>query len=230
MTQTNGHSNGSKHSMPEDNRVEPGSADLLPAIVPKTSFPTTEFDLNQVAADFIQGFNKGLQVGDYNALSALFTGDGFWRDHLGLSWEHRTLRGPSAISKFLVAHGERLKSVSLDQSAPHRAPSIGQLDVPGNSKFLNFFTTFTSDVGSGRGIGRLTYQDNTWKLYNFYTALMELTGHDEPRGARRRQGVEHSGSRDIKNWQEQRMADLNYQDSDPAVLIIGMRMRRVHMN
>ena len=90
-------------------------------------------------------------------------------------------------------------------------------DILGNRQDIIIATK----VGNGQGVVRLIHADGQWKAYTLYTALMELTGFEEPRGPRRPTGHEHRGDKGTKNWQEARVSDANFEASEPAVLIIG---------
>lgn len=206
---------------PPDNRLEPGSVNILPAELPLTDFPST-FDEAQVSRQFIEVFNKYLKDQDYKGLAtSLFPDNGSWRDHLCLSWDFRTLTGPPAISKFLDTCGRRLIGITLDDSTPQRTPQVAQLDAAGKSKYILFFVKVDTEVGPGQGVVRLVHKDSTgWEALAFYTVLQELKGFEEARGFRRPRGA-HQGSFAAQNWKERRAADGNFENSDPTVLIIG---------
>lgn len=59
------------------------------------------------------------------------------------------------------------------------------------------------------------------KAFTLFTSMMELKGHEETVFGRRPEGVAHGGLPGRKNWQERRLADENYEDSEPTVLILG---------
>lgn len=208
---------------PADNRVETGSVNVLPEPLPTASLPA-KFDVEKVAADFVESFLQYLNSKDYGGLASLFLENGYWRDHLCLSWDLRTLKGPGKISEYLASNGSRLTNIALDKSAPHRAPQVAQLDAYGKSKCVAFFISATTDVGSALGVVRLVHDGGAWKVLALYTGLQELKGFEEPRGRRRPKGAEHSGSRGMKNWQEKRISDTNFEDSEPQVLVIGTQM------
>lgn len=213
-------------NLPHDNRIEAGSVNILPASLPASTLPK-DVDPRQVAADVVAEVNARLMAGDNGDLSALFADQGAWRDHLGLSWDLRTLQGPAKIAAFLQmdGHGASLKSVSLDESAPNRAPAIASLDLDGTIPCVLLYVTFATSVGSGRGVIRMIYDGIAWKIITFYTALWELTGFEEPLGDRRPLGASHGGGRDVRNWAEQRASDEDFSTRDPAVLVIGMCCR-----
>ncbi|TPX08091.1 uncharacterized protein E0L32_010291 [Thyridium curvatum] len=213
-------------NIPWDPRIEKGSFNIPPAQFPSTTIPTST-DAQQVASDFLSTFSGRLAARDHAGLAALFTPKGYWRDHLFASWDLRTLKGPAKIADHLYANAGRFKTIAIDDSAAHRAPSISSLDVYGKSQCLSFFVTVTNDVGSGRGVVRLiptessNSNDTTWKIETLYTVLHELTGFEEPLRARRPRGGNHGDDRDTKNWLEQRLASQSFDGEEPAVLILG---------
>ncbi|EFW98549.1 flavin-binding monooxygenase-like protein [Grosmannia clavigera kw1407] len=208
--------------LPHDNRIEAGSVNILPADFPVSVLPG-DAEPVKVAANVVANINDRLTTGDYDGLAALFANQGAWRDHLGLSWDLRTLQGPAKIAEFLWAsgHGTSLKNVRLDESAPNRTPAIAGLDPDGRVPCVLLYVTFAAKVGSGRGIIRMIHDGSTWKIITFYTALRELTGFEEPLGDRRPQGASHGGGRNMRNWAEQRADDESFVNRDPAVLVIG---------
>lgn len=51
--------------------------------------------------------------------------------------------------------------------------------------------------------------------------MRELKGHEEATFSRRPEGVAHGFQPGRKNWQELRVADVNFEESEPTVLILG---------
>jgi hypothetical protein len=206
---------------PQDNRHEPGSSALPPAQLPTDPLPDN-VDPQQVADQVVKSIADCIDSSNLQGLADLFLEDGYWRDHLCLSWDLRTIVGRDKIAKYLALHGSQLEAMAVDRSAPHLAPGITQVDAHGKSKCVGFFTTVTTKVGTGRGYVRLIHRDGEWKILALGTGLRELKGFEEPRRSRRPKGAEHSGSRSTKNWLETRQSDQEYTNKDPAVLIIGV--------
>ncbi|CAK7273883.1 hypothetical protein SEPCBS57363_005877 [Sporothrix epigloea] len=210
--------------MQHDNRVLDGSFHIEPAVFPETSFPE-HFDCSQVVQDIIADVNKHLAAKDYTSLAALFSSSGQWRDHLAVSWDFRTVKGPDKIAAFLESSAksgkQQLTSFAVDTSKPQCAPVKSSLDVFGKHPCVMAYTTFSSSVGNGRGIVRLVYIDSLWKIHTMYTTLYELTGFEEAVGARRPLGASHGGGRSTKNWKEQRDEDFAFTNAEPVVLIVG---------
>ncbi|KAK3372639.1 dimethylaniline monooxygenase (N-oxide forming) [Podospora didyma] len=210
---------------PSSQRITPGSTNLLPCPWPATITTKDEasVDAPAVAAAIIGKFNEALAGGDCKALASLFVEDGFWRDHLVLSWDLRTLKGRGKIQAALEENlkGGNLTKVEIDASSEFRRPSVAGFAPAGDVKGINFFTSVTTKHGEGRGVVRLVQKDGEWKIWTFFTGLEELDGHEEPLGKRRARGVQHGGKPGRKNWLDRRREEVDFVDSEPDVLIIG---------
>jgi len=211
--------------VPSHSRVEPGSFNVDVHQFPSKG-ESQSADADKVAASLVDSFNKALGNKDLQALANLFSKDGYWRDHLGVSWNFHTFKGPQGVLGFLKdcdnsKSGLRLRSISVDGSTKSRAPQVGPLDGIGDITGVQFFVSFDTTVGSGEGLARLVEEDEGWKIFSLYTALRQLKGHEEAIGPRRQLGAEHGGNPDRKNWFERRVAAVNFEEKEPAVLIVG---------
>lgn len=200
-------------------RIEPGSYNTPLGQFPKTC-SSTDINPNKVAAGLISQFNNALSAKDYQAVSNLFLENGYWRDHLCLSWDFRTLKGTDNISNFL-SKNHRLTSLEIDRSSAFRAPHVGPIDAFGEVTGVEFFANLTTELGRGRAVARLAEVDGTWRFSTLFTSLEELKGHEESVNHRRPKGVEHGEQKTRKNWLEQRIDDINFVGKNPAVIVIG---------
>lgn len=199
-----------------DGRLEPGSINILPAKYPGSIAPG-DFSPENAATVIIDKFNKALAAKDYSSVSSLFTDQSYWRDHLCLTWDLRTLHGPDKVLD-IIQNECRLTEVSLDSAVPHMAPQTSPIDVAGKVNTIQFFILISTAIGKGRGFVRLTQLNGEWKILTLFTTLKSLYDVDEPRGSHRPYGKERGTS---KNWLEKRNAEKNFEDDEPAVLIIG---------
>lgn len=215
--------------VPSHMRSVPGSINI-----PVAKFPTghkspapSDIDITTAVKHMVDNVNKALHEHSYTALADSFTEDGYWRDHLALSWEFRTLHGPPKILGYLQncsssKDGFRLQKIMRDDSNTARAPNLVPIDAAGTVTGIQFYFTCQTVLGTGRGIARLVEQNGAWKIFTFYTRLEDLKGYEEPVGPLRSKGVEHGGKPGRKNWAERRTAASNFEDGDsPAVIIIG---------
>lgn len=201
-------------------RVEPGSVNIPVGKWPKTA-QSAPRDAALIAGQLVDTFNQALNTKNYQAISNLFLDDGYWRDHLALTWDLHTLKGRDKILSFLGDRCRLLK-IDVDSSSAFRAPHFGSIDGTGDVKGIEFFVTLTTTLGAGQGVARLAEKDGQWKIFTLFTRLSELNQHEEAVGHRRTKGVEHGGKADRKNWLERRVADADFETREPAVVIIGM--------
>lgn len=214
-------------SVPSYMRTVPGSVNVPVATFKPTAQPESTLDSAKVASDVVSTFNEALEKKDYAILSHLFTEDGYWRDHLAVTWTFRTVQTPPQILAFLQSSagskdGLRVKKIAVDASTAVRAPKVAPIDASGNVHGISFFITVDTVIGKGIGLIRLVEQAGEWKIFTLYTNLDEIRGHEEPVNQRRSKGVEHGGQPGRKNWAERRQAEADFNDgSEPAVLVIG---------
>ncbi|KAH6986444.1 hypothetical protein BKA56DRAFT_546205 [Ilyonectria sp. MPI-CAGE-AT-0026] len=209
-------------------RTVPGSINIPVAKFPSPSKSVSiSNNPQEVAAKVVEKFNNALLGNDYPTLSALFQEDGYWRDHLSLSWKFRTVQGPHSILNFLTncagsKDGFRLKEIAIDNSLEVRSPKVLPIDSSGHVLGVQFFLTLKTAFGTGQGLCRLVEDDGRWKIFTLYTRIQELKGYEELVNHRRPKGAEHGGQPGRKSWAERRAVASNFEGaSEPTVLIIG---------
>ncbi|KAI0965758.1 hypothetical protein F4678DRAFT_476418 [Xylaria arbuscula] len=207
--------------VPSSERAVPGSINI-----PIGKWPTTgtidgkATDAVAISSKIIDSFNQSLQKQDYKAIADLFVDDGYWRDHLALTWDLRTAKGKEKIIK-LLQEGHSLVSVETDHASPSGSPQVADLRYDSSVRGIQFVTNVTTQYGSGPGVVRLIQESGEWKIWQFFTSLTKIKGHEELTGANRARGVVHGAQADRKNWLERRQAESNFENSEPDVLIIG---------
>ena len=207
-------------TVPSSQRLESGSTNILPHKFTATSSESA--DPKVIAKDTVDALNAALSKEDVIAVADLFADKSYWRDHLALTWDVRTFTGQAKIKDQLVQHGCNITSVKLDDSTPFKAPHIAPFDGFGKAKGIEFFISFESKIGTGRGTCRLFEENGKWKIFSFFTNLKELKDYPPATFYKRPHGVEHGGKPDRKNWVERRTAEKNYEDGrEPTVVVIG---------
>lgn len=181
---------------------------------------TTSVDADEIATKVIGTLKLALDRGDNAAVARLFIDNGYWRDHLCLTWDLRTMKGTSKIQEFLD-NGHHLQNIDVDRSSPDRSPKLTALDPNETVMGVQFFTKVTTQHGSGRGLINIVDDSGDWKIFTCFTTLTELTGFEEAIGRNRPKGVQHGAMPSRKNWLDRRKDELDFQDHDPEVLIIG---------
>lgn len=216
--------------IPSHMRPVPGSINIAPASFPLPAKAAKSTNPSEIAANFILSFNDALKSKALLELSLLFLDNGFWRDHLALTWELRTLQGPPRIYDFLKGaatskDGFRLQNISVDASNVVRAPKFAPIDADGEVIGVQFFLNIDTVHGTGQGLVRLVEEAGIWKVFTLYTRLEELKGHEQNIFDRRPVGAEHGGKPGRSNWADKRAEALDYADgSEPAVLVVGMSL------
>jgi hypothetical protein len=209
-------------------RCLPGSINIPVAKFPAIANSGAKVNAVDIAESVVSSLNDALASNDApRRLATLFDEDGYWRDHLALTWRFRTAHTPTGIHGFLQScaqsrDGLRLKKVSLNKSSEVKAPKVVPIDAEGETSGIQLFVTFETALGSGQGLIRVVEHAQGWKIFTLYTKLEELRGYEEPRGAGRTKGVEHGGKPGRKNWAERRALSSNFEDgTQPAVVVIG---------
>lgn len=190
-------------------------------------FPTTTLKENitsqqspqSIAQSWLDRFSAVLSSGDASHLSSVIHNDGWWRDHVALSWDLRTLHGLPAIISFLspILSSIKLHPLALASDGDY-APSI-VTPIPELDWVQSMFE-FETSVGRGRGFLRLAQgPDGEWKAHMLYTALDELKGMEEGTGPRRSHGGKNNSQG--PNWFEKRQKTFEFDGEEPTTLIIG---------
>lgn len=213
-------------SLPSHMRSVPGSVNIPIANFPPATKPDTTLDPASIASALVTKFNQSLSNQDFPTLSRLFIEDGYWRDHLAVTWVFRTVRSPATILGFLQnsaksRDGFRLAKIAVDETSTVRAPKAVPVDAAGEVHGIQFFITLETAIGRGTGLVKLVQEGGDWKIFTLYTRLEELRNHEEAVNERRGRGVEHGGKPGRKNWAERRQADADFTSSEPTVLVVG---------
>jgi hypothetical protein len=207
------------NTIPSSQRREPGSFNPAIAAWPPTA-TTLSVNSDEVATEIMNRFNEAITRNDYKTVATLFHEDGYWRDHLALSWDFHTFKGREAI----IAQLDKdcpLVEVGIDRTTEWKSPKLFPFDTFGKVKGIQFYTILSTKVGTGRGIVRLSEKNGQWKIWTFYTSLTAIDGHEEPLGPRRGKGVQHGANPERKNWKDRRKQEVEFVDSEPDVLIVG---------
>ena len=189
---------------------------------------------HSIASKWLTTFSNILSSGDTSKLSTVVHDEGWWRDHLALTWDFRTSHGLPKITSFLTptiskANLHNLQLVETGKFAPHKEEPMPDLE------WIEFMFTFSNYVGNGKGMIRLACCPNTatWKAHMIYTALQTLTDYPEAIGERRPHGGTASligkGGVIEGNWLERRERQIEFLDEEPAVLIIGAGQSGLNM-
>ncbi len=156
-------------------------------------------------------FGDALESDDISSATSMFVEDCYWRDLVSFTWNLKTLEGRDQVSDMLH---QQLASVK---------PSNWMLDdneEPSEEDgVVTAWIKFETAVGRGYGLVR-TKEGQIWTLL---TTLVELKGHEEPKGNARPLGAKHGAGKNRTTWKEEREqeeTDLGYK-SQPYCVIVG---------
>ncbi|ROV88156.1 hypothetical protein VSDG_09297 [Cytospora chrysosperma] len=206
-------------------RCEPGSVNPPLAKWPKTTVKGP-VDAEGTAKEIVSTINtyldKAPSLEAAEGIASLFIdGECYWRDHLALSWDLRTLKGKKEVSTFLQSNSN-LTKIAVDTTTERRKPKFTPFNNDQTSNGILFYITIVTKLGAGHGVARLVQDDKgSWKLWTFFTTLEELKGFEEPIGPGRANGVQHGFYKGRKNWTDRRNEEIQFVDREPDVLIIG---------
>lgn len=171
---------------------------------------TTDLTPQERIDSWLRDFELALASRDVERAAAKFALDSYWRDLVSFTWNLKTVEGRDAIADLI---GERAATTDATNFRT-REPATDDGDGV-TSAFIEF------DTAVGRGTGHLRLKgDQAW---TFLTALQELKGHEERKGASRVLGAVHGSDEDTRSWAQKRedeLAALGYTDQ-PYVVVVG---------
>jgi putative flavoprotein involved in K+ transport len=175
----------------------------------QTLDPTDTETPQQRVDAWLADFEAALAVRDIDRVVQKFATDSFWRDLVAFTWNIKTIEGRDEIADMLHA---RLAGTDPSGFATREAATQ---DGDVTSAFIEF------ETACGRGVGHLRLKgDQAWTLL---TAMQELKGHEERKGATRVLGAVHGDDPDPRSWAEKRAeedASLG-RTVQPYVVVVG---------
>ena len=160
---------------------------------------------------FLDDFGAALEAGDIDAAKSMFLDDSYWRDLVTFSWNLKTVEGPDGVAD-LLRH-------QLATTKPSNW-RIADGEVPAEDGGVTT-AWITFETGVARGYGLLRLKEG--KIWTLLTTMVELKGHEEPKGLARPLGAKHGAGKNRTTWLEERAAEaaeLGY-TRQPYCLIIG---------
>jgi putative flavoprotein involved in K+ transport len=155
--------------------------------------------------------NKALANNDAKAVAKCFEVDGYWRDLASFTWNIKTLEGASAIEAMVKAQQSQINGSGF---------TITHGEAPTDEgSFQQAWIDFETALGRGHGHIRI----RNGKIWTLLTSLVEIKGHEEPKGLGRPKGVGHTADKNRKTWAESQVeeaAALGH-TTQPNTVIIG---------
>jgi putative flavoprotein involved in K+ transport len=160
---------------------------------------------------FLDDFGAALAAGDVARAQDMFVDDCYWRDLVSFTWNIKTVEGKDQVADM------------LNHQLATTKPSGWALDeeeiVTEEGGIVTAWIKFETAVARGYGLMRL----RDGKIWTLLTTMVELKGHEEPKGAARVLGAKHGAGKNRTTWKEEREreeATLGY-ETQPYCLIIG---------
>jgi putative flavoprotein involved in K+ transport len=161
------------------------------------------------AAAWLESLSNALSAGDVASAVNLFADECYWRDLLTFTWNVTTMEGREAIAAMLGATLAATK------------PSAWQLTSEASTEngTIEAWFSFETAVASGQGILRL----RDGRCRTLFTAMTELKGFEERKGATRTLGVRHKADPERETWSEARERETRELGvtEQPYCLVIG---------
>jgi putative flavoprotein involved in K+ transport len=156
-------------------------------------------------------FGAALERGDIAAATACFQDDCYWRDLVTFTWNIHTCEGRDQIAAMLGAQLAATKPTGWKIAEGETASADGGV----TTAWIEF------ETGVARGYGLIRLKDG--RIWTLLTTMVELKGHEEPKGFNRPLGAKHGAGKHRPTWKEEREAEareLGY-SKQPYVVIIG---------
>ncbi|KAL4876912.1 hypothetical protein BJY04DRAFT_222588 [Aspergillus karnatakaensis] len=187
-------------------------------------FPIDHPETRNIAQKWLDQLQSTLSGGSTFDLSDLLYSESWWRDMLTFDWDFHTLKGLEKVQSYVSQHQSRaqIKNLRLADEAKI-APAV---EIPEKgTTWISAMFEFDTSCGNGSGVVYLTQEHPTgpWKAYSVYTALQGLKGFEDRVGVKRLEGTVDSmpGGIDRGTWIERRRRQIEFEDEEPTVLVIG---------
>ncbi len=165
--------------------------------------------LEDQVQQFLDSFGAALESGNVAAAREMFEDDCYWRDLVTFTWNFKTVEGKDQVEDMLKHQLATTK------------PSNWQVATTPTEEggVTTAWLSFETAVARGYGLVRL----RDGKIWTLLTTMVELKGHEEPKGSARVLGAKHGAGKNRQTWAEERAAEnatLGY-ETQPYCLIIG---------
>ncbi|KAG6380235.1 hypothetical protein JVT61DRAFT_8327 [Boletus reticuloceps] len=169
----------------------------------------------ELSNKWLSAFEASVSNEEIDSLILLFHEHGFWKDILTLTWDMRTIRGHPSIKRMLDA---RLAATGLSAFQLIKDEIRGPMIIKPlpDLVFIRFCFDFETKHGKGIAVAFLVSTSNgTWKAWSLLTRLGSLKAYPEKIGTLR------SRPSYRESWEDQRRQEIEFDESDPTVLVIG---------
>lgn len=170
----------------------------------------------EIAITWLNTLALALAKSEPSTLRNLFRADGYWRDHLALTWDLRTFAGPALAADGLKEVSQRRRVSSFQvQDAGSKV-----FEHKTRGKTIETFFTFETDIAWCRGHLRLILAadgSGEWRAWTFFTSMEELKGFEEQAGTRRPGKLHRTSAQSSTDLDDRKQTT----EPDPQVLVVG---------
>jgi cation diffusion facilitator CzcD-associated flavoprotein CzcO len=171
------------------------------------------------ARSWISTFSRWLGRDDAAAVRRMFQEDSHWRNLCGISWEIATFSGSRKLSDELCRRAREVGATGFEVDPGLLTPRNG---VVAGQEVIEAIFRFSTVNGPGLGVVRLvpSCDDHALsKAWTISTSLdMEKISYARPQNIAL---VSHERDFGKPNWLEQRRAEIEFEDREPDVLVVG---------
>lgn len=182
----------------------------------------TDPNLNgeQIFALWIKRFADAVEARVPQTIGSLFLADGYWKDILSFTWQHRFFAGPAEIG---AAFAERLELVAPRDIRVAPTRTRPHIVMRAKREVVEGYFDFNTVHGHGAAFVRLMLDpiDSEPRAWVVLTTLQSLHGFEERAGTNRPSGDKYSRNATGRTWHEDRAAARQFADRDPEVIVIG---------
>lgn len=170
-------------------------------------------DVTDVFGSWLQAFARAVENGAPDDLRGLVTDDVTWRDFMAFEWNFSNRLSPAPVAERLV---EMASTWSLSGI---RVSSLQQPHVVRGA--IRAFFDFETRDRRNRGYVVLVEIGGRYLASTLQTEVVELADHPEQIGPIRPEGKVYGIVPGRTRWREDREKEAAFEDSDPAVLVLG---------
>ncbi|XDA99241.1 NAD(P)/FAD-dependent oxidoreductase [Sulfitobacter sp. LCG007] len=160
---------------------------------------------------FLDDFGAALEAGDIARVTEMFNEDCYWRDLVSFTWNIKTVEGRDAVADMLRHQ--------LAATRPTGWRIAEGEDPTEDGGVITAWISF--ETAAARGYGLMRLRDG--RIWTLLTTMVELKGHEEPKGFARPLGAKHGAGKNRESWLEERQreeAELGYK-TQPYVVVVG---------
>lgn len=174
-----------------------------------------------IMQDWLGSFAAAVQARDSAAAASQFLPDGYWKDILAFTWEHRYFSGRAEIADALERAMPKVAPSNFRISANRTAPRLARR---AKREVVEGFFDFDTAAGSCSAFARIELPKDKGgdaKAWIVLTTLQALTGFEETVGERRPSGDEFAKNALGRSWLDDVEERLAYDNRSPEVVVIG---------